>query len=541
MASGIWHLACQTYALSLFNFHGIQNRTQFLFSSPRLSSWLSFLLSLFGFSNLSILLKLPSLVRLVNLLRLPRLSLFFALLLLSYTQSSVALTAHTSRVIEGSGPYLTFDGGRTRATSTDSLLFIKLQDGQVITPSTNTSSVSNPIVLPYVGSTLGNIETLVPSSASSVSLSDLITRYNYWRDDDGDGESTNGIRASGRISVRFKDKNGQTVSRRDALSICSAPYRVTLSSTDGYLQTQYGVPNRTSFRGQTVTYYINPYANVGICYARPNLYFGGTGATVNRIHDDFKYAGPSNIWSPTKGFLTQSTNPLYYNRNFPTTGADGLYFDLLIDGVDASQLTWSPVTRGGITATVRNVIPHDEWIPSIDRGKVVARVRLSGPRASSSQISSSSPSRLTVPSLPQIFELVGRDRSGNEVKYGFVLQKWFVNRRYQGSQYNQLNWCRSLGYRLAKARDLTNAVYTGASSWPISGATPSSSGNYYRRHIGAGFFTEWGATNFYVDLNMVFLYWTGDDSLSQGFDVSSSDGNIEEIVAYGIYGMCTTP
>ncbi|SCB91411.1 hypothetical protein GA0061081_102311 [Gilliamella bombicola] len=457
------------------------------------------------------------------------------MLLLSYTQCSVALTAYTSRYIEGSAPYLTFDGGQTRATSTDSLLSIKLQDGQVITPSTNTSSIANPIVLPYVGSTLGNIETLVPSSVSSVSLSDLITRYNYWRDDDGDELDTNGVMASGSLSVSFTDNDGNTVSRSDALDKCKAPYRVTLSSARGYLQTRYGVPNRTNFSDQTVTYYVNPYGRgPSVCYfvshARPNL---GNGRD--------NYAGPSNIWNPDKGFLTQSNDSLFYDRNFPTTGADGLYFDLLIDGVDASQLTWSPVTWGGITATVTSVTPGDSWLPNVERRKTVARVKLSGPSADSTQIESDNPSSLIVPFLPLTFELVGKDSRGNEVRYGFVLQKWFVHRGNKAdTQPNQSTWCSRLGYRLSDTKDLTNSVKTSSPS--ISGALPSSSGNYYKRHIGAGFFTEWGYMRHYADAGFTSYYWTSDPAGRRFFYIYSSGGNIH-IPNYNDNRscICTTP
>jgi hypothetical protein len=57
------------------------------------------------------------------------------------------------------------------------------------------------------------------------------------------------------------------------------------------------------------------------------------------------FADPANIWNLDKGFLTQSTSPLFYNLNFPTTGAD------------ASLLSWSPVMHSGITATVRWIKP----------------------------------------------------------------------------------------------------------------------------------------------------------------------------------------
>ncbi|KDN09498.1 hypothetical protein [Gilliamella sp. Imp1-1] len=54
-----------------------------------------------------------------------------------------------------------------------------------------------------------------------------------------------------------------------------------------------------------------------INYVRPNLNFG-----------DDEYAGPANIWNPSKGFLVQSTKPESYNLNFPTTGMHNLYFGM---------------------------------------------------------------------------------------------------------------------------------------------------------------------------------------------------------------------
>ncbi|MWN05652.1 hypothetical protein [Gilliamella sp. Pas-s95] len=566
MASGIWHLACQTYALKLFNFHYSLNQTQFLFSSPRSfrvaksAPSSRFFQAMFSsgpsttFSETSLvrssatssaklssiskwLLKPPLVFKPPLWFRASLLSklfsksaLFFVVLLLSYSQCSVALTAHTSRVIEGSAPYLTFDGGRTKAISTDSLLSIKLQDGQVITPSTNTSSVSNPIRLPYAGNTLDDIDMIVPSSTNSVSLSDLVTRYNYWRDDDGDGQGGNGVTASGSISVSFRDKSNSTVNRNEALSICKAPYRVRLSSTGGYLQTQYGVPSRTSFSGATVDYYINPYDNASVCHAAPNLYLGGT----QRPGDDSKYFGSLNEWHGNVGFVPQSS----YDRNFPTTGADGLYFDLDMKGIDASQLTWSTFRRGGITATVTNIARDDSWSVFLE-GRVVARVKLSGPRADDTQINSSRPSRLTPSlSLPQTVVLVGRDSRGNEVRYGFVLKQWFVNRGNKlDTQSNQSTWCSRLGYRIARVSDLTNSSYSSL------GATPRSSGNHYKRHIGAGFFTEWGGMYAYADAGFVYAhYWTSDAAGSDGFTVYSDDGHVSSYSAsYSDYAVCTAP
>ncbi|MWN31220.1 MULTISPECIES: hypothetical protein [unclassified Gilliamella] len=581
MASGIWHLACQTYALNLIDSHGGQNRAPQLFSSPKsfrvakstpssrsllaMSSAGSSAASSETFSGTSSvrssitssakLSPIPKwLLKPPLLFKSPLLSksaLFLApLLLLSYTQDTEALTAYTSRAIEGSAPYLTFDGGVTKLTNTDRLLSIKLQDGTVYTRSTNPSTPSNPIRLPYVGSNLSHIETIVPASRSSITMNDLVSQ-GYWRDDDGDGQGVGGVTASGSISVTFKDKNGNTVNRSDVLSICSAPYKVTLTSTGGILSTQYGVPRSSSFSGATVDYYINPYDNAGICSVRPNLLFGGT--TGIDSDDNRRYAGPSNIWNPSKGFLVQSTSPSSYDRNFPTTGSDGLYFDLDIGGIDGSQLSWTVNTSGSLSATVSwtrphtdshrdpwngTTIQHDNWIT--DKSKNVTRVTLHGPKADSTQISSSNPSSLARPSLPQTFELVGRDSSGNEVRYGFVLKQWFVHRDNQRKPYSdQLAWCRSLGYRIVRVRDLTNSNYSHL------GTSPRSSGNYYERHIGAGFFTEWGSMHNYADAGFVYNsygYWTSDATSRNQFLVSSGTGHVHSDNAiYSNYGLCTAP
>ncbi|OCG38982.1 hypothetical protein A9G25_00405 [Gilliamella sp. Bif1-4] len=419
------------------------------------------------------------------------------------------------------------------------LLGIKLSDGRTFTPQNNPSSSTALIKLPNVGDTFADIEMIVPPSSDSININDLVTQ-GKWGDDDGDGQGAGEVTASGSISLVIKDKDGNTVNRSDALDICKAPYKVTLDSSEGTLETRYGMPNSSTFRGGTVEYYITLPSQPVICAVRPNLN-GGTSF----------YAGPSNIWSPTKGFLVQSTSPSSYGLNFPTTGLDGLYFDLLIAGVDASQLRWTINTSGSLNATVSwrrpltgtftapsgSAVQADEWIT--DKSKYVTRVTLHGPRASSGQINSSNPSSLTRPSLPQTFELVGRDRSGNEVRYGFVLRQWFVNR---GTQYqlhsDHLAWCNSLGYRMPRVRDLTNSNYNNL------GATPLSDWNGYRRHIGAGFFTEWGSMlNYGTDAGFAsYGYSTSDATGSDQFGVSSRYGTVYvNSASPSRYGVCTAP
>ncbi|MWP62043.1 hypothetical protein [Gilliamella sp. Pas-s25] len=133
-----------------------------------------------------------------------------------------------------------------------------------------------------------------------------------------------------------------------------------------------------------------------------------------------------------KGFLVKSTNPATYSLNFPTTGADKLYFDLYIEGIGVDELIWEPVSHEGITASMELIKRGDfrRWVyhwserEILDNNDVtLIRVTLTGPDGFS-QRHNPYPSRITVPRLPQTFELVGKDSYGNAIiKYGFVLQK----------------------------------------------------------------------------------------------------------------------
>ena len=472
------------------------------------------------------------------------------LLLLPYSLESQALSATTSERIHGTAPYLTIDGGVTKVTEIKELLGIKLSDGRTFTPQNNPSSSTAPIELSNVGDTFADIEMIVPPSSDSIDINDLVTQ-GKWGDDDGDGQGADGVTASGSISLVIKDKDGNTVNRSDALDICKAPYKVTLDSSGGTLETRYGMPNSSTFSGGIAEYYITPPSYPVICSVRPNLHGGKR---------DWENLGPPSIWNIDKGFLTVFTNPSSYGQNFPTTGADGLYFDLDIGGIDASQLSWTVNTSGDISATVSwtkprtgivkspngPMAPADIWIS--DKSQNVTRVTLNGPEARS-QWDNPSPSQITVPSLPQTFELVGRDSQGNEVRYGFVLRQWFVNRGGKEDNHsNQTTWCNSLGYRMPRVRDLTNAVCSGYLSGSLCqgavGATPSSSGNHYQRNIGAGFLTEWGDVGFYSDADFVWsYYWTSDVAARYWFTVYFNNGNVGSYsdTISDQYAVCTTP
>ena len=460
-----------------------------------------------------------------------------AVVLQSISFTNYALTTKTTNIIYGSAPYLTFDGGRTRVTNTEALLGISLSDGRRFTPTTNNSE-RNPIVLPVVGQSFNDIGMLVPRDTDSIALSSLIgTPYNYWGDDDGDGQGIDGITATGSLNLSIVDKNNRAVARNEVLTICTnqAPYRLTLSNTSGRLTTRYGVPNESRFTAGNATYYINPKETTPkICFATP-------------VVDQFDRGLSANVWKDYYGFLPQSVTPSSYGLNFPTTGANNLRFDLDIYDYNYNQpLSWAPVSHGGITATMTH--PYEET-------STFVRVTLTGPVATRSQWQSENPGRIDRPSLPQTFELVGRDSSGNAVvKYGFVLKQWFVNSGNNEKNHSSVeSWCNNIGYRLPNVSDLTNASCQGRFSGPhcqgAVGATPSSPENFYRRHIGAGFVTEWGQMHFYPGANFLYdfyhnlYYWTQDrPGSSQEYFVVDVGGRVN-LGSNGDnrWGLCAYP
>ncbi|MBI0114846.1 hypothetical protein H3T85_10945 [Gilliamella sp. W8129] len=467
----------------------------------------------------------------------------------SISFTNYALTAKTTNIIQGSAPYLTFDGGRTRVTNTAALLGISLSDGRRFTPTTNNSE-RNPIVLPVAGQSFADIGMLVPRNTRSIALSSLIgAPYNYWGDDDGDGQGDNGVTATGSLWVSIVDKNNQAVSRNEVLTICKAPYQLTLSYGEGRLKTRYGVPNESRFTAGNATYYINPKASPAVCFAKPN---------VDHINRGLSAA----VWDRNKGFLTQSVTPSSYGLNFPTTGAHKLFFDLLITGTNQA-LSWATVSHGGITATMT------------DSTSTSVKVTLTGPAVTDrNQWASENPGRIARPSLPQVFELVGRDSSGNAVvKYGFELKQWFVNRGY-GSNYgysytysNTKSWCNKIGeYRLPKAKELTNArcnfngPYGCFNNVEVVVGTSSSPDNYMRRHIGAGFFPEWDTDGdggisssrhyYYPEANFgAKSYWADKDSSNDNryfIWVDPDEGRIKTISEsyepnWRVCGLCVYP
>ena len=436
--------------------------------------------------------------------------------------SSNALIAKTQNEINGHAPYLTFDGGQTEAVDASDLLWITLSNGVKYTPSTNISSPSVPIVLPVEGQSFADINMLVPTNNSGnyFDIEGLIgSSYDYFKDNDGD--EVKGIRGS--IWLSLFDRKGAYLSRNTVLNICDAPYKITLSTYNVKLYTRYGIPNTSKvYSDSSVNYYISPKSPPVVCLVSPQTTF-----------DVVSTAAPDTMWISGKGFLPQSTDPSRYGLNFPTTGMNNIYFDLIINGV-YQALSWSPVSQGGITATMSNSTANS------------VHVTLTGPFATESQKNSTKPGRILTPSLPQTFELVGRDSRGNAVlKYGFTLKQWFIHRNNKDYTYpKSLSWCNRIGYRLAKVKDLTNATRPDRPGVYIPSATPHSPYRGYMRHIGGGFLAEWGDVHHYTGIDTFGSYdlWTSDQYGNEQFIVRTLSGEVDWIgqTGYPIYGLCVS-
>ena len=445
-------------------------------------------------------------------LSLPILITPFPIIFLPFSCNSQALSVETMNVIQGNKPYFTLDGGQTKSTNIYDMISISLSDGRKFTPYHNGSTYQNPIELPDFGQSFADIVMIIPADADSIPISTLVAPpYNYWGDDDGDGDVT----ATGNINLSIVDAHGVPVKRNEVLDICKAPYKIELSASASTISTRYGVPDKSYYSPAEGRYYISPKAMPKVCFAKPSLKYGRDHENINSY-----FEGPASIWNSLKGFLPQSTNASSYHLNFPTTGANGLYFDLDVRASKSflsllSSLSWAPVVspNGDIKA-----------ITKPDSSGTSVRVLLEGPAAKESQMSVLEPGNIHRPSLPQVFEFVGRDSSGKAIaKYGFELKQWFVNATRTKDQYKyfqeQISWCRSIGYRMPEIKDLTNAV-----SGDKSGATPASPGNHFQRRIGAGFFTEWGSVSEYTDAGFNLApSWVSD---TKGYLVYATGGNI---------------
>ncbi|MWP60955.1 hypothetical protein [Gilliamella sp. Pas-s25] len=450
-----------------------------------------------------------------------------ALLGLMVSTKAIALSATTSNVIQGSAPYLTMDGGVTKAMSEEGLLGIKFPDGSVyIAPGANTdlypdarvdnSSLNSPITLPDEAKTFADIQTLVPLTGNShyprIDLNNLIgDPYNYWGDAEGDGNAS----ATGSLTVAWKNADNKDITAEikanpnKLLTACDVPYQLTITATNGHLSTEYGVPQTSTFNNISHTYYLGVKADKpSACYAYPNSQNDGA---LFEILD-----GPN--WVRFAGFKVNDADKP--SDNFPTTGANNLHFFLLLSGITPEQIiaangaTVSAESGHGVTLSLSADqvnwnyrwagIDFDEESAAWNARPIAIRsglkIKLTGPTIDSIDKRFS----------PSLFKLYA-DSSHTKLLYSFKIERWYINNPiyyddrhfpvYNAMTHEQaIQFCQGLGshYRLPAVNDYTNnnSLWLG---W--TGGLPDLDSDFYQRRLSVkrgnrwvgGLFNEWGA------------------------------------------------
>jgi hypothetical protein len=386
----------------------------------------------------------------------------------------------TTNIIQGSAPYLTFDGGQTQSWDTDRFLNIELPDGKVLTPKNNPSSIANPISLPRDGIKLSDIKTLIPSGQNAISMTDLLNNNGFWADKDGDGDIT----ATGNLTITGRDANGTEMGLDDTFQDCYAPYSITMQSDYSILSTAYGEPKSTRIGANRATYYLNPPKGACTYSVKPNLYLSNS---HKGNWSGSNYSGPPSEWDDAKGFKRQDlNNPA---SNFPTTGMNGLLFEMdMVDSLGSEMAFDKSPSTSGIDLNITG-------------NGSIAKIRLVGPKDGDNATEAAT-------AVPTTFILYSDSAKTNKV-YSFTIQKWFIARKdYAGvSQYaDAKQYCEQLGYQVPIVNQLTNA---NSRYWNQGLA---GQGNNYQRRIGGGLLAEWGDMHDYQypgsNMENYAVYWT---------------------------------
>ncbi|OCL19378.1 hypothetical protein A9G03_06560 [Gilliamella sp. wkB171] len=400
------------------------------------------------------------------------------------------LNSQTAQVINGTGPYLTFDNGKTVSTTILPLLSLTLPDNKVISALEDKSSVVEPIVIEKVPTTFNDIKTHLPfNNYPSMPLANAIVANNYWRDPDGDKLFT----ITGSMRVKWETYDGEDVTDyvksnpNSELDACKSPYKLTLSADDGALATRYGIPDIGQFTGASHSYYI--LSKREVCYLKPNatIVLPAKQWLTNNQKGDFNFDSDSDNWwnipdstkpdplngggytsdyVPNLGFKAA---PSVSSNKFPSTGFPGAQFQLILTGAQTDYNYSVPNNPGGKV--------------SIDKlGNVLLSDKPSGPVTV----------RATLKNNPLL-------------KYDYTFDPrgiWVVPYEFAYNWQNASNFC-----SLITRKELTNSPRSAA---PMNWIYQYSA---YTRSIGESILGEWG----HLDKNtypkshwLDQLFWTAD-------------------------------
>ena len=277
-----------------------------------------------------------------------------------------------------------------------------------------------------------------------VSLEQIVLKEGDALDVDGDKNFSTEFN---NITITVQDKNNQAIDLNSNFCehVDGAPMRLQLEAQLN-LSTRYGVPNTSSYNvSQT---YLIPFKPT-ICYLKPSLTYGGG-----------KYAGVTSVWNAKQGFIYDESK-----TNFPTTGMDGLNYDIKVLGVDVLQ---EQIDR--IYSSSAHV---DLMLTPVDSQTL--NITLRGPTADNPQSF-----------LPNIYSVL----IGPVITYRFKINNWFIHNNDQSLTWtNANNWCQQLGgQRRYQLPDITQLSNASTDVFSNTGANQQ-----YTRAIGQGLLAEWGS------------------------------------------------
>lgn len=286
-------------------------------------------------------------------------------------------------------------------------------------------------------------------------------------DQDGDSNFYADILETSAYVLNNKNKQ---ITLTDTLCelVDQAPFTLVLKA-DINLSTQYGVPNARLYQvSNSLLIPIKP----SVCFLKPNLTFGTEG-----------YAGDINAWNPKHGFI--------YNQdkvNFPTTGMDGLNYDVKVLGVNVLD---EEINR--IYSTTANV---NLILTPVDSQTV--NIKITGPTADN----------------PKTFKANIFNIFIGPLQYQFKLNNWYILKKDSRLAWQNANqWCNQLGgYQLPTVGQLAN----GTTDIYVHYAQ-----NHYIREVNGGLLGEWGSLREYEEINQWGFAWA-----SNRYNINITSPNI---------------
>lgn len=424
----------------------------------------------------------------------------------------LSLEATTAQEIQGSAPYLSFDGGVTKIEKSRDALWISYEDNGkkvIYTPDNNPSSEDNPILLPESVKTFTDINMVIPKDIPMLDDYNNYVNFSfnheegYFFDDDGDDI----FWGQGRMSLIIW-MGEYTYRRTDLIDPCWDTYQVNISFDHAVVYSDYGIPNHNMYEKDSVSYYVKPTASHPYsCWLFPSGHYGIL------MEDNVTGHWAGNYMQP-KGYLVQDINQP--STNFPTGGSNAFDFVLTFVGTNFDDLSFSKQPADS------KVNLSFEQVRNNMTGQYVnnkVKVNLLGPVVGQADMSFT----------PTTFTIFA-DKAQTIPIYRFRLNHWFVvSDDHVARDFSETNeYCESFGYRLPTVSELTN--YKAPDIGWDHGYFPNMN-MYPVKQIGGGLISEWGTLGYYNAAGFNGAsYWTSNHH---------KDNNYYSVYMYG--GVASSP